>query len=489
MRTEKSETLVRPSIAEKNLKALFERTFGGKVESLVSLKGDGSSRRIFRIKNSDKSVIGVFGPDKLENTAFLEFSKHFRKMNLPVPEIYADERLKNIYLEEDFGDTTLFKYLNSVRPSYDFPQEAMKAYRKAIEWLPKFQAEGRSLNYKYCYPRGSFDKQSIMWDLNYFKYYFLRLSQIEFNEQKLEKDFEVFADFLLKAESDFFLYRDFQSRNIMLKGGKPFFIDYQGGRRGALQYDIASLLYDGKADIPPDNRKELLNYYLDAVTGIAKIDRAEFMRYYHSFAYIRIMQAMGAYGLRGFYERKTHFLQSIPYAVRNIEYLLHNSEMPVKVPELMRVFKRIAVSSYLRQFGDTNLRLTVRMQSFSFRNGLPSDEKGHGGGYIFDCRSLPNPGRVKKYAIMTGKDAEVIKFFEKESEVEKFINNVLFLIRQSVENYQKRNFTDLMVSFGCTGGRHRSVYCCERVKKIIESEYKVKIEISHREIKKETSLK
>ncbi|MBU2530829.1 MAG: phosphotransferase, partial [Elusimicrobia bacterium] len=359
---------------------------------------------------------------------------------------------------------------------------AFKAYCKVIEWLPKFQTVGKKLNYKYCYPRRSFDKKSIMWDLNYFKYYFLKLGGIEFNEQRLEDDFEVFADFLLKADSDFFLYRDFQSRNIMLKGGKLFFIDYQGGRKGPLQYDIASLLYDGKADIPPDTRNALLNHYLDALNKIVKVDRKKFLVYYHLFAYIRIMQAMGAYGLRGFYEKKTHFLQSIPYAVRNIEHLLHNSDMPIKVPELMRVFKRIAVSSYLRQFGDTHLRLVVRLQSFSFRNGLPSDEKGHGGGYIFDCRALPNPGRVKRYVSMTGKDPEIIKFLEKEKEVEKFIDNACALIKQSIENYQKRNFTDLMVSFGCTGGRHRSVYCAEEIKKRLIKIGNIKIDLKHREI-------
>jgi aminoglycoside/choline kinase family phosphotransferase len=482
MKTKKTEILNRPTSAEKNLRALFEKTFNGKVESFVSLKGDGSSRRIFRLKNSSKSVIGVFGPEKLENTAFLEFSKYFKEMKLPVPEIYAQDRSKNIYLEEDFGDVTLFKYLNSVRPLYDFPQEAIKAYRKVIAWLPKFQLAGKKLNYKYCYPRKSFDKKSIMWDLNYFKYYFLKLGGIDFNEHKLENDFEVFSDFLLKAESDFFLYRDFQSRNIMLKGGKPFFIDYQGGRKGALQYDIASLLYDGKANMPAETRKELLNYYLDVLSKLVKVNREEFLRYYYPFAYIRIMQAMGAYGLRGFYERKTHFLESIPYAVKNIEYLLHHSEMPVKVPELMRVFRRIAVSSYLRQFGDTNLRMAVRLQSFSFKNGLPADEKGHGGGYIFDCRALPNPGRVKKYRTMTGKDAEIIKFLERENEVEKFIDNAYALIMQSVRNYQKRNFTDLMVSFGCTGGRHRSVYCAEEIKKRLEKIANIKIDLKHREI-------
>ncbi len=484
MQTKKTEILIKPKAYEKNLKALFERTFDGKVESFVSLNGNGSSRKIFRLKNSSKSVIGVFGPEKFENTAFLEFSKYFKEMKLPVPKIYAQDRSKNIYIEEDLGDVTLFKYLNSVRPSYNFPQEAIKVYRKVIEWLPKFQIAGKRLDYKYCYPRKSFDKKSIMWDLNYFKYYFLKLGGIDFNEHRLENDFEVFSDFLLKAESDFFLYRDFQSRNIMLKGGKPFFIDYQGGRKGALQYDIASLLYDGKANMPSDTRKELLNYYLDVLSKIVKVDREEFLRYYYPFAYIRIMQAMGAYGLRGFYERKTHFLESIPYAVKNIEYLLHNSEMPVKVPELMRVFRRIAVSSYLRQFGDTNLRMAVRLQSFSFKNGLPDDEKGHGGGYIFDCRALPNPGRVKKYRAMTGKDPEIIKFLERENEVEKFIDNAYALIMQSVRNYQNRNFTDLMVSFGCTGGRHRSVYCAEEIKKRLEKIANIKIDLKHREIGK-----
>ncbi len=482
MQTKKTATLIKPTSAEKNLRALFEKTFGQDIESFRPLKGDGSSRRIFRIKSSGKSVIGIFGPEKLENAAFLEFSKDFKEMNLPVPKIYAQDRAKNVYLEEDLGDVTLFKYLNSVRPSYDFPEEAVKAYCKVIEWLPKFQTAGKKLNYKHCYPRRSFDKKSIMWDLNYFKYYFLKLGGIDFNEQRLEDDFEVFSDFLLKAESDFFLYRDFQSRNIMLKGGKPFFIDYQGGRKGPLQYDIASLLYDGKADIPSDARKALLSHYLDALNKIVKVDKKEFMRYYYPFAYIRIMQAMGAYGLRGFYEKKTHFLQSIPYAVRNIEHLLHNAEMPLKVPELMRVFKRIAVSSYLRQFGDTHLRLVVRLQSFSFRNGLPSDEKGHGGGYIFDCRALPNPGRVKKYASMTGRDPDIIRFLEKEKEVEKFIDNTCALIKQSIENYQKRNFTDLMVSFGCTGGRHRSVYCAEEIEKRLKKIGNIKIDLKHREI-------
>jgi len=396
-----------------------------------------------------------------------------------VPEIYACEPSKNIYLEEDLGDMTLFQFLLKERAGYDLPASVKAAYKKTLEWLPRFQMQaGRTLDYKYCYPRDSFDRQSIMWDLNYFKYYFLRLSKIPFNEAKLEDDFSALTDFLLEADTSYFIYRDFQSRNVMLRGGEPCFIDYQGGRRGALQYDAASLLYDAKADIPPETRLELLEHYLKA----AKVDKAVFMRHFYAYVYIRIMQALGAYGLRGFYEGKTHFLQSVPYAVKNIEWLLRNADVPVKLPELTRIFKSMTASSYLRQFGAGKLGLTVRVSSFSYRKGLPSDESGHGGGFVFDCRYLPNPGREEKFAPLTGKDAEVQAYLAEKPQVGGFLKGVFALVDAAAENYQSRNFTDLMVSFGCTGGRHRSVYCAEQLKKHLAEKYKVKVELSHREL-------
>lgn len=269
----------------------------------------------------------------------------------------------------------------------------------------------------------------------------------------------------------------------MLRGWEPSFIDYQGGRKGALQYDVASLLYDAKADLPPETRKELLAHYLKGAAA-AGVDKTRFMRYYHAYVYIRIMQALGAYGLRGFYEGKTHFLQSVPYAVRNIEWLLRHGEVPVKLPELTRIFKSMVASSYLRQFGATKLGLTVRVGSFSYRNGLPSDDKGHGGGFIFDCRALPNPGREEKFAPLTGKDPEVISYLSAAPQMDVFLDAVFKLVDLAVENYQSRNFTDLMVSFGCTGGRHRSVYSAERLKKHLEEKYKIKVEIQHRELEK-----
>src|SRR6202166_3964116 len=311
------------------LKRLFERHFQLPVERVEPLQGQlgGSGRKIIRLSSDKLSAIGILYDVRGENVAFLEFSRHFRRHGLPVPEIYAEDLNHGAYLEEDFGGTTLFEFLSSHRVGGSIPPETVAAYRKVVSILPRFQAEaGRDLNYKVCYPRASFDRQSIAWDLNYFKYYFLRLAGIPFNEQALERDFSRLTKLLLSADRDYFLYRDFQSRNIMLRDGDPFFLDYQGGRKGALQYDIASLLFDAKADLPPELRQQLLDHYLDAVAGFIELDREIFMEHYYAYVYIRIMQALGAYGFRGFYERKAHFLQSVPYAMKNLRWLLHHVE-------------------------------------------------------------------------------------------------------------------------------------------------------------------
>src|SRR5262245_42288197 len=289
------------------LKELFEQHFHSPVERLQPLQGQlgGSGRVIVRLTSGPLTAIGVLYGVREENLAFLEFSKHFRGHGLPVPEIYAEDLNLGAYLEEDLGDTTLFEFLSQNRTGSDIATHAVEAYRKVVAELPRFQIEaGRDLNYKLCYPRASFDRQSIAWDLNYFKYYFLRLAGISFSEQALEDDFGRLTKFLLSANRDFFLYRDFQSRNVMLRNGRPFFVDYQGGRKGALQYDVASLLYDAKADLPPELRLQLLDHYLDALSGLMTLDRDLFMRHFYAYVYVRIMQAMGAYGFRGFYERK-----------------------------------------------------------------------------------------------------------------------------------------------------------------------------------------
>src|ERR1700726_3720971 len=400
------------------LTRLFEQHFRSPVERVQPLQGQlgGSGRKIIRLSGENLSAIGILYEVREENVAFLEFSRHFRRRGLPVPEIYAEDLSHGAYLEEDFGSTTLFEFLSDHRNGATIAPEAVEAYRKVVAVLPRFQVEaGRDLNYKVCYPRASFDRQSIAWDLNYFKYYFLRLAGIPFNEQALEHDFSRLTKLLLSASRDYFLYRDFQSRNIMLRKSlnedQPFFLDYQGGRKGALQYDIASLLYDAKADLPPDLRQQLLDHYLDSLSGFLDLDRSAFMQYYYAYVYVRIMQALGAYGFRGFYERKEHFLQSVPYALKNLRWLLHNVQLPIALPSLTEAFKGIVASEKLQSLGAESAKselLTVRVFSFSYHKGMPQDESGNGGGFVFDGRSLPNPGREERFKSLTGKDAAVM---------------------------------------------------------------------------------
>src|SRR5580692_10288909 len=367
------------------LKRLFEQHFHSPPERVLPLQGQlgGSGRVIVRLAGTGRDAIGILYSVREENIAFLEFSKHFRRHGLPVPEIYKEDLDEGAYLEEDLGDSTLYEFLVQNRSQGAVALPVLEAYRRVVAVLPRFQVEaGRNLNYKVCYPRASFDRQSITWDLNYFKYYFLRLAGIAFNEQALEDDFSSLTDFLLNASRDYFLYRDFQSRNIMLRDSQPFFLDYQGGRKGALQYDIASLLYDAKADLPPDLRQQLLDLYIESLAGFIDLDRAAFMQFYYAYVYVRIMQALGAYGFRGFYERKEHFLQSVPYALKNLRWLLHNVELPIALPALMQAFKGMLASEKLQGLAQEADNLVVRIFSFSFHQGLPTDETGNGGGFV-----------------------------------------------------------------------------------------------------------
>jgi hypothetical protein len=333
-----------------------------------------------------------------------------------------------------------------------------------------------------AYPRAAFDRQSILWDLNYFKYHFLKLAHIPFNEQRLENDFLRLTEFLLRADTRHFLYRDFQSRNIMLVDGAPFFIDYQGGRRGAPQYDIASLLYDAKAALPDSVRDELLAHYLDALAEEIEFDREEFVELYCGYVLVRIMQAMGAYGYRGFFERKARFLQSVPYAARNIRRLLERG-LPVEVPELEEVFRKIVADwAHRGEDGDAGPGLTVRLRSFSYKRGYPDDESGHGGGFVFDCRALPNPGRHLEYRHLCGRDAGVVEYIERHGEAHRFWSHVHSLVDAQVEEYLRRGFNSLSIAFGCTGGQHRSVYFTERLASHLRHEFpQVNVRLEHRE--------
>jgi aminoglycoside/choline kinase family phosphotransferase len=467
------------------LQKLFEQRFNTAAAQIRPLQGQlgGSGRNIIRLSAERQSAIGILYNVREENVAFLEFSRHFRKHGLPVPEIYAEDLNQGAYLEEDLGDTTLFEFLSKHRTGENIAPDVVEAYRKVVAVLPSFQVEaGRDLNYEVCYPRGSFDRQSISWDLNYFKYYFLRLAGIPFSEQALEDDFDSLTTFLLSANCDYFLYRDFQSRNIMLKSGQPFFLDYQGGRKGALQYDIASLLYDAKADLPPELRQQLLDLYIDKLGGFVDVKREAFLHHYYAYVYVRILQALGAYGFRGFYERKAHFLQSVPYALKNVRWLLHNVKLPIALPTLMEAFNSMLASENLQRIASEADNLTVRITSFSFHRGWPKDESGNGGGFVFDGRSLPNPGREDRFKTLTGRDAPVIDYLNQQESVHQFLASVLSLVEASVSNYQQRGFKHLMVSFGCTGGQHRSVYFAEQLAKRLRGRGGVDVVVRHREL-------
>jgi aminoglycoside/choline kinase family phosphotransferase len=468
---------------QENLRELFKKWSGNEAVFLDLMPGSGSYRRYCRMQSGKISAIGVYNPDQKENAAFLSFTKHFLSLGLPVPAVYAENLSQNIYLLEDLGDDTLFSLISRERQVAGFSPHSLELYKNVIRWLPVFQLKAADgLDYSLCYPRSKFDKQSMLWDLNYFKYYFLKLAHIPFDEQALEDDFEKFANLLSTAPDQYFLYRDFQSRNIMIVNNEPWFIDYQGGRRGAQQYDIASLLWDAKADIPQQLRDELFDYFVEQTSAYVKIDKKKFAKLYYTFVYIRIFQALGAYGFRGYYERKEHFLLSIPYAIKNLSWLMKYAPLDKCFSTLNSVVESLVENENLKSNSLTDDKLVVSVYSFSYKNGIPQDLSGHGGGFVFDCRSLPNPGRFKEYRDFTGLDTQVSGFLDNEPAVHEFYNNSEKLVFQALENYIIRGFNRLMISYGCTGGQHRSVWCAERLKNRLKENFKVEINLVHREL-------
>jgi aminoglycoside/choline kinase family phosphotransferase len=471
-----------------SLVRLFVDHYGRAPRSVLEIAGDGSNRVYFRLIGPDlETAIGAFGPDADENRTFLAYTRAFHDAGIAVPALYGADEENRVWLLEDLGDTTLFSALVEARrldPS-PFPVAMLPVYERVVRELPRIQTLGaRVIDFNLAYPRAAFDRQSILWDLNYFKYHFLKLAQIPFNEARLEADFEVLADFLLQADTSLFLYRDFQSRNILLDdAGAPHFIDYQGGRRGAPQYDIASLLYDAKAAIPDETRDVLLEHYLDALEQYTHVDRARFRDLYRGYVLVRIMQAMGAYGYRGFFERKARFLQSVPFAAHNIAALLERG-LPVDVPELSAVFRRIVRDWAAPAAPPAGSGLTIHVGSFSYKRGYPQDAGGHGGGHVFDCRALPNPGRHLEYCDQSGRDAAVVDYLERAPESHEFWRSVKSIVDNHVEEYLRRGFNSLSVSFGCTGGQHRSVYFAERLAAHLRHEYpQVTVALNHREEK------
>lgn len=467
---------------EQVIHQLFQSWAGEPIGQLLALSANGSNRKYWRAIGASKQCIAAFNDDTRENEAFYYYSKMLLEKGIHVPEVYYISDDRRYYLQQDLGDTTLNSFVyDKRRLGGGFDAEILGLYKRVLSDLAEIQVAGRDFDFSKAYPRSAFDTQSMQWDLNYFKYYFLKLKYIPFDEELLERDFHTLIDYLLETDCQYFLYRDFQSRNIMLHNGIPYYIDFQGGRRGAAQYDVASLLYSAKSDIPEVIRQELLEHYIQSLSKHVEIDKSQFRNHFYAYVLIRIMQAMGAYGYRGYFERKDYFINSIPLAVNNLRVITQSHPLPIHIPHLQKVWQSISDSELAQSSVSTEGGLTVRVCSFSYKKGLPVDNSGNGGGYVFDCRALPNPGRYPEYRCYTGMDRPVIDFLKDDPSVENFLCGVQQLVGPSISKYLERNFTSLMVSFGCTGGQHRSVYCAERTAKWISENFNCQVIVTHRE--------
>lgn len=460
------------------LKDLYHTFVGRPADEIVELPSSGSNRRYFRL-SGPRSLIGVSGTSRPENEAFLYMAAHFRQKGLPVPEVYCSSEDKLFYLQEDLGDTLLFDAIEKGRKSSVFDETEKKLLHQTIELLPKVQFVGADgMDFSHCYPQPEFNRRSILWDLNYFKYCFLKATGLEFQEDRLEDDFQKMADVLLRSASATFMYRDFQSRNVMVRDGEPWLIDFQGGRKGPVYYDVASFLWQAKAKYPDDLREELLGSYIAALRQYIPVDETYFRSQLQHFVLFRILQVLGTYGFRGYFEKKPHFIQSVPYAIDNLRQLLR--EDYAEYPYLCSVLRDL---TQLTQFSDDiqRRRLEVKVISFAYKKGIPDDPTGNGGGFVFDCRAINNPGKYERYNHFTGLDEPVIRFLEDDGEITTFLQHVYTIVDASVKRYLDRGFTNLMVCFGCTGGQHRSVYSAQHLAEHLNQKYGVKVHLVHRE--------
>lgn len=470
----------------KILKSLYLSYTGHEPEVIDELPSSGSNRRYFRLYGSP-TLIGVCGTSTEENRAFIYMAKHFRQKGLPVPEVLAKSDNDEYYLQEDLGDTLLFNAIEKGRKTSVFGEDEKQLLRKTMRLLPDMQFAGADgMDFSYCYPQAEFNSRSILWDLNYFKYCFLKATGMEFQEDLLENDFQKMADVLLRSSSATFMYRDFQSRNVMIKDDKPWLIDFQGGRKGPIYYDVASFLWQAKANYPDSLRKELLQEYMDSLRKYQQVDEAYFYAQLRHFVLFRTMQVLGAYGFRGYFEKKPHFIQSVPFAIENLRQLL-NEPYP-EYPYLSQVLNQL---TQLTQFTDDlqKRRLVVKVTSFAYKKGIPDDPSGNGGGFVFDCRAVNNPGKYERYKPFTGLDEPVIRFLEDDGEITTFLEHVYALVDASVKRYMERGFTNLSICFGCTGGQHRSVYSAQHLAEHLNKKFGVQVNLVHREQNIEQQLK
>ena len=501
------------------IQQLYKSLTGREPDAIVPLSAAGSNRQYFRVTGEEKrsTFIAVIGTNQEENHAFITWAQTFKDAHLPVPEVLAVSADEMVYLQEDLGEQSLYDFIAEGRArNGQYSETEIAAIAKAVRALPRFQflpvVQPKAVAaFSSCYPQAEMDRTSVMFDLNYFKYCFLKLKEVEFNEYKLQQDFEMLADDLLSDIEPTFLYRDFQSRNVMLKDGEPYFIDFQGGRRGPIYYDVASFLWQSSAKFSDALRGQLLNEYLDALQPFKPLSKADFLPKLHLFVLFRILQVLGAYGYRGLWEKKEYFINSIPLAIHNLQqelslgtcdaypYLkevclsLITQNEQEEQSKAVEAAKKAKVAAYLQndatyiphgslpQQGGAGEGLLVRVYSFSFKKGIPEDETGNGGGYVFDCRSTHNPGRYDEYKTLTGLDQPVIDFLEADGEILTFLNSVYKIVDFHVARFKERGFANLQISFGCTGGRHRSVYSAQHVAEHIHQKFGVEVHICHRE--------
>jgi len=469
------------------IRNLFSSYSKEPVCSIQKIPQSGSIRIYFRLATRDSSFIATYGINVQENQTFIQFSNHLRKMDCPVPEVYAVNEEKTIYIQEDFGDISLLNKLEQ----HGYTDYVYRLFKKSLKALAHLQIEGNTgMDYNWCLTSKEFGKQAILSDLLYFKYYFLDTLQIPYDKEKLIDDFEALSNYLSYVDHKYFMFRDFQSRNIMIKDDEVHFIDFQGGMKGALQYDVASMLWQAKAELSDEWKNNLLEYYMDCAEEILQqpIDRARFTSQYNGYVLIRLLQVLGAYGFRGLFERKAHFLISIPLGLKNLKWFLGNKQVGIVLPEFGRLLNLIVDETVIGRFepvrADDQTPLVVYINSFSYKSGIPVDENGHGGGFVFDCRGVLNPGREQVYRSQSGRDREVKDYLEQQTKMPEFLNSVYDIVDISVEDYIKRGKKSLMINFGCTGGQHRSVYAADAMARHLRNKFKVKIDLHHREQEK-----
>lgn len=453
------------------------------ISQIDQLPGAGSNRIYFRIHTTNKTFIGTYSDNISENETFFYFVEHFKNQNL-VPNLIAIAQDRKTYIQEDLGTTSLLNVLQKE----GYSTSLYNLYKQALEKLAFMQIKGhQNLDYTQCFSTRKFDYQTMIADLYYFKFCFIDALNIAYDKQKLADDFDSFIEYLTQTEHQYFMFRDFQSRNIQIQHNQPFFIDFQGGMQGAIHYDVASLLWQSRADLPMEWREKLLDDYIELanqqLNHPLQID--SFKKEYNGYVLIRLIQVLGAYGFRGLFEKKQTFINSIYPTLENLEWFLQNKTIGVELPELFQLLQKITTTDIKNTFivkkTTHNPKLKIKVGSFSYKKGIPEDNSGNGGGFVFDCRGILNPGRIDKYKTQTGRDQEVINYLETKTRMPEFIQNVFSVVDITIEDYIDRGFENLQIMFGCTGGQHRSVYSADAMAKHLEEKYGIITEPFHRE--------